>query len=190
LANSELVQTVHALGASAASDNVAWGNHFKVFVTDTDGDPTTFSLAQSCDGGNLQSRIPADEPAYHEISCGLTGRYIYFLKPAAEPMVFKAFAIDLDVPATCTGTDFFLPGPFTLGLQYDGTMYDEIDLALPAGFSDPSCEITYSLAPSEDVAIIGGVPRLVRIEGTKIIAEITALDYDDPEIYSRDASWK
>jgi len=107
MANSELVQTVHALGASHATENVAWGNNFQVFVTDTDGDPTTFPQAQACDGGNLQSRLPADEPAYHEISCGLTGRYIYFLKPAAEPMFFKGIAIDLQDSATCTGTDFF-----------------------------------------------------------------------------------
>jgi len=64
-------------------------------------------------------------------------------------------------------------------------LYDEIDLALPAGYSDPSCEITYSLAPHEDTDY-GDVPRLVRIEGTKIIAEMTLADFDDPEIYNRD----
>jgi len=69
-------------------------------------------------------------------------------------------------------------------------MYDEVDLALPAEFSDPSCEITYTLTGIPDKeATYGGVPRLVRLEGTKLIAEITTADYDDPEIYSRDISW-
>ena len=169
------------IGASLPTEDVAWGNNFQVFVTDTDVDPSGVPTEGACDGGNLQSRLPADEPAYHEIECNLSGRYIYFLKPAAEPMLFKGISYDTNpFGLVCTGTEFFMPGP--LSMKLGRVDYAEISLNIPNIYGS-SCDITYSLAPSSETRY-GPVSPLVRLEdGTKLIAEINPIDYSNPLIY-------
>jgi len=90
-------------------------------------------------------------------------------------MRLKGIAVDLE-NIVCTGGELWKPN-IKIGVQYDGVMKTEIELALPAEHSDPSCQTTYTLIGDPDP-----IPRIIQIIGTKLVAEITPADYNDPTL--------